>query len=60
MKFKVPVNALLSEGALLMDLDRTVVEEVLIWNLGSNNMLRYGVGVFVPCPSFHIQGVSRL
>ena len=48
MKFKVPVNALLSEGALLMDLDRTVVEEVLIWNLGSNNMLRYGVGVFVP------------
>jgi len=50
----VQVNALKSECALLMDRDGTVVAVALalIGNLGSNNKLRYGVGVFVPCQSF--------
>jgi hypothetical protein len=50
----VQVNALQSESALLMDRDGTVVAVALIGNLGSNNKLRYGVGVFVPCPYFYI------
>jgi hypothetical protein len=48
----VQVNALQSESALLMGRDGTVVAVALIRNLGSNNILRYGVGLFVPCPSF--------
>jgi len=54
MKCMVQVNALKSECALLMDRDGTVVAVALalIGNLGSNNKLRYGVGVFVPCQSF--------
>jgi len=49
----VQVNALQSESALLMDCDGKVVAVALIGNSGSNNKLRYGVGVFVPCPCFY-------
>jgi len=54
MKCIVQVNALQSESALVMDRDATVTAIALTGNLGSNNKLRYGVGVFNPCPSFYV------